>query len=309
MRGVRESDWRCPHASPPARKQWSKSGRHGPGSDGYNNYVYDELAGGKVNSVMSIVVRALDVLVEPCPDASQLTSEDAADEEDVVAAVTNADAIFFAGGDQTLYVERIPPGSPLALALEIRGSQVTVGGTSAGNDFLSPIVYAPETDAPDIVSRDALRNPYAYGITFSPSVLDLDTFGGSLFLADAHFEQRDRMGRGLVFLARLQQDGLVPVGQCARLVAVNEKTALVVERVRLPRGEATLAGSSSAYICSLCVTPMVCKAGSPLTAGPYECMRLSEATDTFFFPEWNGTGVKYQLSVDRGQVVGDPYGP
>ena len=86
------------------------------GSDGYNDYVYDELSGETVNSVFSIV----------------LDSVAAASDPDVVAAVENADALFFAGGDQTVYVERIPAGSPLALALAARAPLITVGGTSAG---------------------------------------------------------------------------------------------------------------------------------------------------------------------------------
>ena len=116
------------------------------------------------------------------------------------------------------------------------------------------------------------------------------------------------MGRDLVFLARMHADGLVPEGQCARFVALNERTAMVVERVRLPRGEAALAGATNAYVCELCTVPTV-KAGVPLTAGPYSCHRLSVG-DTFFFPDWSSEqGVVYQLSVEDGVVVGDAYGP
>ena len=56
------------------------------GSDGYNDYIFSELAGEKINSVFSIV----------------LESEEAAEDASVVEAVQQADALFFAGGDQTL---------------------------------------------------------------------------------------------------------------------------------------------------------------------------------------------------------------
>jgi cyanophycinase-like exopeptidase len=264
------------------------------GSEGYNDYVYEEMSGETLNSVFTVV----------------LDSAEASEDPTVLAAVENADALFFAGGDQTLYVQRMPAGSPLALALAARAPHITVGGTSAGNDFLSPVIFAPATDAGDVTSKIALADPYAYGIDFSTSILSLDTFGNaSSWFADAHFEERDRMGRDLAFLARLHQDGLVPKGQCARFVALNERTAMVVERVRLPRGEAALAGATHAYVCELCAAPATCEAGQPLTAGPYSCRRLSIG-DTFFFPDWSSQqGVTYELSVERGVIAGDAYGP
>lgn len=265
------------------------------GSDGYNDYIYDELSGETVNSVFSVVLDSVAASSDPV----------------VVAAVQNADALFFAGGDQTLYVQRMPLGSPLALALAERAPSITVGGTSAGNDFLSPIIFAPATDAGDITSKIALADPFAYGIDFSATVLHLDSFGtnDTAWFADAHFEERDRMGRDLTFLARLHQDGLVPAGQCARFVAVNERTAMVVERVRLPRGETAVTGATHAYVCELCAAPTTCEAGQPLSAGPYSCLRLSVG-DTFMFQDWSSQqGVTYELSVEDGVVVGDAYGP
>ena len=164
------------------------------GSDGYNDYVW-ELSGGTLNSITSIV----------------LTSAEGAEQDFVLAAANDADALFWAGGDQTLYVERIS-GTSLAAAIIARQNAITVGGTSAGCDWLSDFVFSPATDAPSITSPAALRNPYAYGISFADSPYELEGFGrpkqgARSFLADTHFEQRDRMGRLLTFGARLVQVG------------------------------------------------------------------------------------------------------
>lgn len=162
------------------------------GADGYNSYIW-ELANGKINSITSIVIN----------------STVGASQKFVLDAVAAADAIFWAGGDQTQYVEYVS-GTPLADAVRARQALVTMGGTSAGCDYLSDFVFAPEEDAPSITSSAALKDPYTYGISFADSPFELSGFGRPApgirsFLADTHFEQRDRMGRLLTFGARLKE--------------------------------------------------------------------------------------------------------
>ena len=268
------------------------------GSDAYNPYVW-ELSAGKLNSITTII----------------LSDARGASQPFVVAAVAGADAIFFAGGDQTLYVEYIQSQSPLAAALQRRSLVATVGGTSAGGDYLSHFVFAPPTDAPSIESPAAMRDPYTYGMAFANSTFYLPGFatggpGVRGFVADTHFVARDRMGRGLAFLARLVEDGAVSVqgGGCAYLVAANEKTAWLVET----NGSAVVVGSaatSAAFVCSLCEAPGTCASGQRLTAGPYDCERLEVGVDTYSFAIWAGSGTRYQLSVTAGVLVGEPYGP
>ena len=263
------------------------------GTDAYNPYIW-ELAGGKVNSITTIV----------------LSDATGASQPFVMNAVAQADAIFFAGGDQTLYVNYLT-GTPLVGALQSRARFATVGGTSAGADYLSDIVFAPATDAPSIVSADALANPFTYGMTFANSTYELAGFarGDRRTLVDTHFVARDRMGRGLTFLSRLVKDGLVPVsgGECAYLIAANEKTAFLIET----NGSATVVGgaaSSAAFVCSLCAEPSVCVPDTPLTAGPFSCEALARG-DAYEFSKWAGTGTSYTLSVSKGDIVGNPYGP
>lgn len=232
-------------------------------------------------------------------------------------AVSNASAVFFSGGDQTHYVRRINGGSlaPILVALATRA---TIGGTSAGSDYQGQLVFAPPFGAPDVTTPIALADPYAPGITFAVSAFDNPAFatgGVRRVLVDAHFVTEDRMGRNLAFLSRLVTDGNVSVagGGCAYLVATDEATAWLIDPAT---GAASLASDtptplySTGYVCSLCSAPTLCAPGSPLTAGPFACLRLDAArNDTYNFHAWNGTGVAYPLTVEAGVVVGSPYGP
>ena len=226
----------------------------------------------------------------------------------VLAAVNASDAIFFAGGDQTYYVEYFI--DQLGSALATRAFHVTVGGTSAGADYLSDIVYAPPHDAAGATSAVVMANPYDYSMAFANSSFhftnEFGVDGARRVIADTHYEQRDRMGRGLTFAARVIADGDVSVdkGGCAYIVAINERTAVLIE----PGGSASVVGSTSAFVCSLCTEPTRCQSGQPLTAGPYACTRL-DVGDAYDFSIWSGGGTNYELSVQDGSLVGEPYGP
>ena len=59
-------------------------------------------------------------------------------------------------------------------------------------------------------------------------------------ITDTHFVERDRLGRTLVFLARMLQDGMASP---ARAIAVDSTTAVLVEA----DGTATVVGKTTAY--------------------------------------------------------------
>ncbi|MGG0431957.1 hypothetical protein [Priestia megaterium] len=63
---------------------------------------------------------------------------------------------------------------------------------------------------------------------------------------DTHFEQQDRMGRFLTFLARNIQDG-EETGTSAKGIAVNEQSALLVEKDGSAK-VATQPGSTNAAV-------------------------------------------------------------
>ena len=93
------------------------------GTDAYDEWIVG-LAAQEVEEHGGLGLRSVSTLI--------LNSRRAASDEFVLAKVRSAEAIFFAGGDQSNYVERIA-GTPLEPLLRTKSGAVTVGGTSAGN--------------------------------------------------------------------------------------------------------------------------------------------------------------------------------
>lgn len=263
----------------------------------YNPYVW-ELGGGRLRSVTTVVMDNRTAGLDP----------------QLVALVNTADAVFFEGGDQTYYV-LIVGDTPLGEALRARVRQVTVGGTSAGADYLGDLVFAPSLQLPDsaadVTSKLALSDPFAPGIAFGASALALEALGPrgaagrDVFFVDTHVMQRDRLGRWLAFGARIAANVSADGGgggACVRMLALNERSAMLVE----PNGRATLAGPQSgearAYLCLLCDSPAVCVPGEPLSAGPYECTTLEQG-DAFDFGTWRGSPkLEWGAVVTKGSV-------
>lgn len=178
------------------------------GSDGYNDYLYSTL-GVNVNSVETILFN----------DAS------AAYDDYVLRRISEAEAVFFAGGNQTDYVNYWQ-GTPVQTALNqlITEKGITIGGTSAGMAILGGVYYAPSNQS--LISIEALSDP------FHPNTAGIsnDQFITAPYLqntiTDTHFEQRSRQGRSLVFLARAMD----LVGDQARGISANEASALAIDK-------------------------------------------------------------------------------
>lgn len=125
--------------------------------------------------------------------------------------IRHAAAIFISGGDQANYI-RFWMGTPVQAALNdaIRRG-VPLGGTSAGLAIMGEYGYSALADKPedsDLDSRTALQNPYHPRVTIEHGFLDVPVLKG--IISDTHFVRRDRMGRLLVFLARLNNSGAKP---------------------------------------------------------------------------------------------------
>jgi hypothetical protein len=169
--------------------------RTGPsGDDAYDAFI---LGLGTVSSAATLIL--LDAAASTDPFVLRKIGESA--------------AIFFAGGDQSKYW-RFWSGTPVQQRVQQRvDSGCPVGGTSAGEAILSSFVDSALTGS--VTSPEALANPYDRRITVSGSFLSLPHMAP--LVADMHFVVRDRLGRLLAFLARLQQDGRAPPpggGEC-----------------------------------------------------------------------------------------------
>ena len=204
--------------------------------------------------------------------------------------VGRAEMIFFAGGNQWNYVGKWR--GPLLDALNdaiLRG--VPIGGTSAGLAVLGEHVYTAENDG--IEPADALANPYHERVTLSSDFLHAPPLRN--LITDTHFSERDRMGRLVTFMGRLQKEGSLPE---IRGVGVDEATAALVT----PDGQSRVVGQGGVHWVRAQQGPEVCEAGTPLTFHQLEVTSL-KAGQTFDLTGWSSPQQPpVNLDVTEGQV-------
>jgi cyanophycinase len=244
------------------------------GSDGYHSYFLDMGA----NSVSSFVI-----------------ANTAGANSDVVrTAIARAEVIFLAGGDQSTYVERWA-GTALQAAVNARVAEgYPIGGTSAGLAVMGAFVYA----ALDVsaTSAQVLANPYDPSITLAGALFNQPLLPN--VLTDSHYVVRNRMGRLVTFLARLQQDAraVAPRG-----LGIDERSAVGLSRA----GTATVFGAGSgAYLLSVPSTATrVCVRtvpATPLSLFPVTVVRVPVGSQ-FDVATWSSTtSASYVLRVDNG---------
>ncbi len=191
------------------------------GSDGYNDYLYEEL-GVNVNSVETIVFH----------------NANAANDEYVLQQIAGAELLFIAGGDQHDYYQYWKD-SPVEDAINalINDKQITVGGTSAGMAILANCYYTPPGSSAD--AEEALGNPFHPDVNILGRNDFLDVPFMENVITDTHYDQRERAGRHLTFLARLSQEHNVQM----RGIAANEYNAVAVDE----NGMATAFGEWPEY--------------------------------------------------------------
>ena len=139
-----------------------------------------------------------------------------------------------------------------------------------------------------------LPNPYHERMTLVRDFLKVPNLENTL--TDSHFAKRDRMGRTLVFLSRLVQDGW---SKAPREVALDEKSAVLVE----PDGKGTVIGSGKgAYFLQVNAAPQVCKPNVPLTIRNISAYH-APAGAHFDLKTWTGDGGNaYSITVESGVI-------
>jgi cyanophycinase len=246
------------------------------GTDAYNPYVHTLCHN---NSVATMVI----------------PSRGAAFDERVRSRIAGASAVFIAGGDQAKYVNDWM-GTPVQKALnEAIGRGVPVGGTSAGLAVLGEFGYSAQGDAeddPDLSSALALEGPYLSRVTIVHNFVRIPALQDTI--TDTHFSARDRMGRLLVFMARILQDDAV---KRIRAIAVDEHTAVLLEA----GGRARIVGTGSAYFLQASEKASICRPRTPLTIHGVQVIKLRGGA-TFDTAAWHGAGTHYELSVEQGKL-------
>ena len=262
------------------------------GDDEYNFYLRGLC---HLNSVATLIV----------PD------REAAANTFVVDAIKRASAIFIAGGDQANYINfwmNTPVQTELNDAIR-RG--VPMGGTSAGLAVMGEYVYTAQGDKPDDPNLDgktALADPYSARITLARGFLNIPILKD--VITDTHFARRDRMGRLLVFLARLNEPDGKPLPASVpkvRGIGVEERAAVLLE----PDGKAHVVGYGAAYfidadrgsgvLLDAEHRNGVTAAHKPMTYGPFTVQKVAPGAD-FYIKSWAGDGITYKLSVEAGRL-------
>lgn len=217
------------------------------GEDGYNDYFYSDLDV-TVNSVETIVC----------------TGPASGSDPYVVQQIQNAEAIWFAGGDQWEYISywRDTPAED-ALNAHIQVKQAPIGGTSAGCAIQGEAYFSAENGT--ITSTQALNDPYHNLMTIGVGDFLINPATTSI-ITDTHYDNPDRRGRQTAFLAHLlQETGTIFYG-----IGVDEYTAVCIDENRI----AHIYGSYPDYDdyayflqpnCVLPNTPEVCADGEDLT--------------------------------------------
>lgn len=246
------------------------------GTDAYNPYVMSQC---HENSVATLVI----------------PTRAAAEDPFVAQQIREAEAIFISGGDQANYLN-FWQGTPVQQEInDAIGRGVPVGGTSAGLAVQGEFMYSAQhdkADGPDLSSSAALADPWEDQVVIVRNLLAIAPLADTI--TDTHFSKRDRMGRSLVFLARILEGGTVPAIQG---IAVDEHTAVLLDA----DGSSRVVGTGAAYFLRAATKPAVCRKGTPLTFAGVAVKRL-RAGDSFQVKEWKGGGTGYELSVRNGKI-------
>lgn len=178
------------------------------GSNGYNDYFYSDL-GVTINSVTTFVIQ----------------NEAGATDPYVLQKVANAEAIWFAGGDQFDYVSFFKDNAMEdALNEFINEKGGVIGGTSAGMAILGSGYFSAENGT--VTNAQALSNPYHNRMTLGYNdFLDIPFL--EHVITDTHYDDPDRRGRHAAFLARYATDN----NTRAFGIACNEYTAVCINEL------------------------------------------------------------------------------
>lgn len=244
------------------------------GGDAYNPYFHDLCLN---NSVTTLLI----------------TSAEGAKAPAALEHVRNAHAIFIAGGDQSNYVKFWP--GPLQKEIDDSASRgVPIGGTSAGLAVLGEFAFSARNDT--VTSAEALANPFDSKVTLERNFLSIPMMRG--IISDSHFMARQRMGRTVAFLARIEHDGWA---NPARAIGIDEATAMLVEA----NGKATVVGKGSAYFLELAHRPEECVPGKPLTVRGVSAYKLGAGAESKFdLKSWSGTGgSSFVIDVANGKMA------
>lgn len=213
------------------------------GSDGYNNYLYSQL-GVSVNSVETIVFH----------------NASAANDNYVQAQLERAEMIWIAGGDQSVYEDYWKDTQiETILNNHIHVKQAPIGGTSAGMAVLAGVYFNAENGT--ITSAQALGNPFHPNLTLATDFVSVPLLNE--VITDTHFDDPDRKGRLMTFLARR----VAETGQRAYGIACDEYVAVCIDQNGIAKvyGDYPSYDDNAYFLQANCSEPIGAETISPST--------------------------------------------
>jgi cyanophycinase-like exopeptidase len=241
------------------------------------------------------------VLIPPC---ATLAQADAA-----ARVVNNADAVYFAGGDQANYVAW-KGGALMAAVARVYARGGVVGGGSAGLAIQGAVVYdsvAGDRMNVETHTADAVADPLEKRISFTTGLFAWPALAATI--TDTHFAVRNRFGRTVAFLARILHDGLLPGARTVYALGVDEGSAVVVD----PDGMATLLNAKDArgaYLVRADSAPIL-EPGKPLNY-TVEVSHVTREGERFDLLHKTTNEPWYSVAVDGAKdpvYSRDPYAP
>lgn len=268
---------------------------------GYESWIYNDTSGNgfpKVNSVQTI-------LLKYASDANL---------PEVEAKIKNAELIFFAGGDQSIYIKWFK-GSKLADAVNymMNIKKVPVGGTSAGMALLGGIDYtaaysSPSKKGSNVTSADVLLNPTGTFVDLSREVI-IPPFLNEV-VTESHFSQRNRQGRVVGFMARAVYNKYSDINiSNIKGIAADEATAYCYSET----GAGKVYGLNSVFFLKANAPIERIQTGTSLNwlqnrlaVKVYEIKGVNALNSNFDVFTWSGTGGTSQYWWVDGTIPTNP---
>lgn len=245
------------------------------GGDGYNDYFYSDL-GVSLNSVETLLINNIAGALDPY----------------VLDKVANAEAIWFAGGNQATYVNYFKDNDFMDLLNDhINVKQAPIGGTSAGMAIMGEFYFDAINGS--VTSAEALDNPFDDTVSIGEgSFLEVPFLKSTI--TDTHYDSPDRKGRHIAFLSRIVDE----TGERAFGIAAEEFVGICIDET----GTASVYGEfpefdDYAYFLQVnCVenfTPEELNSETPLTWNlnneaikTYKIPGTTSGANTFDINEW-----------------------
>lgn len=172
-------------------------------------------------------------------------NKEAGEKEFVLNKIKNAEAIFFTGGNQAKYINRVKGTSAHKEILSKVTDGIAVGGTSAGLAIMGEYIFSAQSGG--LSSSYVLRNPHTRYISIEHDFFFSPLLGN--LITDTHFNERGREGRLLGFMFKTQFEKKLSL---VHGVGIDEQTSLTIfdnfEMISSGKGHVTFYKSLSGNV-------------------------------------------------------------